>query len=75
MHELKTPVSAIRASVELLEDGGSLSDVDRRLVREIDGMRQQIEAQLAALRHAAQARETRYLGQTTIADILPALAG
>lgn len=72
-HELKTPVSAIRASIELLEDGGSLSEVDRRLVSEIDGARHQIEAQLAALRKAAQARETRYLGQSSLAEVLPAL--
>jgi signal transduction histidine kinase len=72
-HELKTPVSAIRASVEMLEDGGTLSAMDRRLVHEIDGARLQIEAQLAALRRAAQARETRYLGQSSLADIWPAL--
>ncbi|MGB8815525.1 MAG: HAMP domain-containing sensor histidine kinase [Paracoccaceae bacterium] len=73
-HELKTPVSAIRAAAELLEDGGGLSLDDRRLLREIDGARVQIEAQLAALRSAAQAREVRYLGQSRLADLIPALA-
>lgn len=72
-HELKTPVSAIRVAVELLEDGGSLSDDDRHLIGEIDEARQRIEAQLAALRQAAQARETRYLGQTSLATVMPAL--
>ena len=73
-HELKTPVSAIRAAAELLEDGGGLSVEDRRLLREIDGARAQIETQLTALRSAAQAREARYLGQSQLADLLPALA-
>lgn len=73
-HELKTPVSAIRAAAELLEDGGGLSVEDRRLLREIDGARAQIEAQLAALRRAAQAREARYLGQSRLTDVVPALA-
>lgn len=73
-HELKTPVSAIRAAAELLEDGGGLSVGDRRLLSEIDGARAQIEAQLTALRRAAQAREARYLGQSRLADLVPALA-
>jgi len=73
-HELKTPVAAIRAAAELLEDGGSLSPEDRRLLAEIDGARAQIEAQLAGLRRAAQAREARYLGQSRLTDLLPTLA-
>lgn len=73
-HELKTPVSAIRAAVELLEDGGALSEGDRRLVAEIDGARVQLEAQLAALRRAAQARETRYLGVARLSEVVPGLA-
>ncbi len=43
-HELKTPVSAIRAGVELLEDGGALGPDDTRLLTQIDGARMQIEA-------------------------------
>lgn len=73
-HELKTPVSAIRAAAELLEDGGGLSVEDRRLLREIDGARMQIETQLAALRSAAQAREARYLGQSRLGDLVSAMA-
>ncbi|MCB1388624.1 MAG: HAMP domain-containing histidine kinase [Rhodobacteraceae bacterium] len=73
-HELKTPVSAIRAAVELLEDGGGLRADDRALVAQIDGARAQIEAQLAALRRAAQAREVRYLGAARLGEVLPGLA-
>lgn len=65
-HELKTPVSVIRAAVELLQDGGTL---DATLLAQIDGARAQIEDQLAALRQAAQAREARHLGQVTLADL------
>lgn len=68
-HEIKTPLSAIRAAVELLEDGGALLPVDARLVTEIDGAAAQIAAQLAALRAVAQARETRYLGQVRLGDL------
>lgn len=69
-HELKTPVAAVRAAVELLQDG-NLAAGDRALVAEIDGARMQMEAQLAALRAAAQAREARYVGRCTLADMAP----
>ncbi len=72
-HELKTPVAAIRAATELLEDGGALGPEDARLLAQIDGARIQIEAQLAALRSAAQAREVRHLGKTQLSALLPAL--
>jgi two-component system, OmpR family, sensor kinase len=67
-HEIKTPVSAIRAAVELLEDGGGLSVADLRIVGQIAG-------QLQALREAAQAREVRYLGQTTLDEVVKGLTG
>lgn len=73
-HELKTPVAAIRAAAELLEDGGSLSPEDSLLLGEIDGARVQIETQLGAMRRAAQAREVRHLGQSRLADVRPGLA-
>ena len=73
-HELKTPVAAIRAGVELLEDGGQLSAEDARLLAQIAAAGRQIEAQLAALREVARARETRYLGHTTLAAELPQLS-
>lgn len=72
-HELKTPVAAIRAAAELLEDGGALTPEDARLLAEIDGARLQLEGQLAALRRVAQAREVRHLGQSRLADLMPAL--
>ncbi|MFV2054114.1 sensor histidine kinase [Aliiroseovarius sp. YM-037] len=73
-HEIKTPVSAIRAAVELLEDGQGLSDADRRLVTQIAGAGEQIEGQLDALRRAARAREVRHIGETKLADLRAALA-
>lgn len=73
-HELKTPVAAIRAAAELLQDGGELAPEDIRLLDNINGARMQIEAQLAALRRAAQAREARYLGQTRLDHLLPRLS-
>lgn len=74
-HEIKTPVSAIRAAVELLEDGGGLSQADRAILAQIDGAQVQIAMQLQALRDAAQAREARYLGQCTLAQVVPGLLG
>lgn len=68
-HELKTPVSAIRAASELLEDSKSLTDADRKLVDQIAGAGLQIDAQLDALRMAAAAREADYHGQTNLDDI------
>lgn len=73
-HELKTPVSVLRAAVELLEDGGARGAEDRDLLAQIDGAGRQIEGQLAALRRAAQAREARYLGTCSLDAILPDLA-
>lgn len=72
-HELRTPVTAIRAGVELLEDSPGLSPEERRLLAQIDSARQQLETQLSALRDTARARETRFQGETTLADVLPDL--
>ncbi len=68
-HELKTPVSAIRAAAELLEDGAGLSPEDTRLLAQIDGACAQLEGQLATLRRAAQARELRYDGMSRLNDL------
>lgn len=70
-HEIKTPIAAIRAAVELLEDGGKLCVEDRKIVQKIDGAQAQIQTQLDALRQAAQARETRYLGTSSLAELRP----
>jgi signal transduction histidine kinase len=72
-HEIKTPVAAIRAAVELLEDGGGLNREDLKILQEIDGARKQIQTQLDALRHAARTREARYLGTCTLADLRPVI--
>lgn len=74
-HELKTPVSAIRAAVELLSDDPELSADNRVLLEQINGARLQMEAQLEALREAAQAREVRYLGNCEISEVIAELQG
>ncbi|NPD15650.1 HAMP domain-containing histidine kinase [Xinfangfangia sp. D13-10-4-6] len=73
-HELKTPVAAIRAGVELLDDGAQLQGDDALLLAQIGAAGRQIEAQLAALREVARAREARYLGESTLSEIEAALA-
>ena len=72
-HELKTPVAAIRAGVELIEDGGTLAPEDQEVLLRIAGAGRQIEAQLAGLRDMARARETRYIGAAVLAGVLPDL--
>lgn len=54
-HELKTPVTAIRAAAELLSEG-QLSEVDRRLLGQITGATDQMQTQLEALRRVTAAR-------------------
>ena len=68
-HELKTPVTAITAATELLEDSEDLSAEDRRLVTQIRSAGAQIEGQLEALRHVMRAREASYRGTCTLADL------
>lgn len=72
-HEIRTPVSAIRAAAELMEDGGELSPQDQKLLDQITGAARQIDTQLGALRSAAMARETRYLGMCCLNDVVPEL--
>lgn len=72
VHELRTPVSAIRAATELLQDMDP-QEPEARLLAQIDGARMQMEARLQALRDIARAREARYLGTTTLEAVLPAL--
>lgn len=67
-HEMKTPLSAVRAAVELLEDA-KLSPQDRALVAAIAEAGAQMERQLAALRKAAAAREPEYRGITRLGDL------
>lgn len=72
-HEIRSPVSAIRAATELLADSRSLTPDDAALVAQIEGANAQIEAQLAALRDAVRAREARYFGQSSLDEVLPIL--
>jgi len=71
-HELKTPVTAIRAAAELLSDG-PLSAPDQRLVDQILGATTQMQTQLEALRRVIAAREPGDHGTTTLAALLPDL--
>ena len=67
-HEIKTPVSAIRAAAELIDDNKTLPAEDSQLLQQILGATQQIENQLSALRAIARAREMRHQGTTLLAD-------
>ncbi len=72
IHELKTPVTAIRAAGELLSDG-QLSASDRRLVAQILGATAQMQTQLEALHRVTAAREPGHHGTTTLAALMPDL--
>lgn len=71
-HEMKTPLAAIRAATELLEDGGSAGD-NTALFASIREAGAQMERQLQALRQAAAAREPGHHGQSCLKDVLPEL--
>ena len=71
-HELKTPVTAIRAAAELLADG-NLSAPDQRLVAQIAGATAQMQTQLEALRRVTAAREPGHHGMTRLSVLLPEL--
>ncbi|MEO8244280.1 MAG: ATP-binding protein [bacterium] len=71
-HDLKTPVTAIRAAGELLSDG-ALNAADQRLVSQILGATAQMQTQLEALRRVTAAREPGHHGATCLADLLPVL--
>lgn len=72
-HELKSPVTAILAAAELLQDR-DLGDQEARLVVQIAGAADQMNAELDALRRVVRAREADYRGTSTLDDIMPALA-
>ena len=67
-HELKTPVTALIAAAELLEDG-DLAPGDRALVAQIGSAARQMQAQLASLRAMAAAREPGHHGACRLADL------
>lgn len=68
-HELKTPVTAIRAAAELLSDG-DLSAPDQSLVAQIVGATAQMQTQLDALRRVTAAREPGHHGVTRLSALL-----
>ncbi|SLN26643.1 Sensor histidine kinase CssS [Falsiruegeria litorea R37] len=72
-HELKTPVSAVHAAAELLEDSPDLSSEDRQLVAQIQGANQQMQDQLNALHRIAAAREPAHHGTCQLQGIEPLL--
>lgn len=71
-HELKSPVTAIRAAAELLSDA-ALSAADQRLIDQIVGATAQMQTQLDALRRVTAAREPRHFGATSLSAVLPGL--
>lgn len=73
-HELRTPISTLRAATELLEDSAELSPADRHLVAQIRGAGQQLDRQMEALRQVAAARETDYRGRTRLPELIKGLA-
>jgi len=71
-HELKTPVTVVRAAAELLSDG-PLGPADQALVAQILGATRQMQTQLETLRRVTAARQPGHHGQTTLAALLPQL--
>ncbi|MDA7965165.1 HAMP domain-containing sensor histidine kinase [Ruegeria sp.] len=72
-HELKTPVTAIRAAGELLQDADTLGEADRALLRQILGASDQMQTQLTALNKVAAARVPEHHGSTQLAALVPDL--
>lgn len=72
LHEMKTPVTAILAASELLEDA-TLPPEDARILSQITAAARQLADHLAALRRVTEARESGFRGQARLSDILPAL--
>ncbi len=68
-HELKTPVTAIRAAGELLQDSEQLDSADRKLVSEILGATDQMQSQLRALNQVTAARRPEHHGSATLAEL------
>jgi len=72
-HELKTPVTAIRAAAELLQDSPDIGETDARLLHQIMGATGQMQAQLEALNQVTAARAPDHHGMCNLADLLPGL--
>ncbi len=72
-HELKTPVTAIRAATELLDDDPDLTEENRALLRQLAGASEQMHRQLEALRQVAAAREMTPGGDCRLGDLADGL--
>ncbi|MTI02364.1 sensor histidine kinase KdpD [Roseibium sp. RKSG952] len=68
-HELKTPVTAVRAAAELLQDAEGLDDQDRVVLNQIIGANDQMQTQLRALNQVAASRVPEHHGQTTLEEL------
>ena len=68
-HELKTPVTAIRAAGELLAEAETLSDQDHALLQQILGASDQMQTKLSALNTVAQARVPEHHGEASLNDL------
>lgn len=73
IHELKSPLTAIQGSAELLQETAQLSDEDRALLREIVHASRRMDAQLQLLRKVAAAREPSHRGETRLDDLVSGL--
>ncbi|WP_171173126.1 HAMP domain-containing sensor histidine kinase [Ruegeria sp. HKCCD8929] len=72
-HELKTPVTSIRAAGELLQDAPGLGAQDAALVRQMLGAVDQMQAHLQALHRVTAARAPEHHGQVRLDDLADAL--
>ncbi|NNE86969.1 MAG: HAMP domain-containing histidine kinase [Silicimonas sp.] len=72
-HELKTPLTAIRGSAELLSSDESLSDESRHLVEAIAGAEKRAIKLLGAAREIAAARMPEHRGTTSLSACLTQL--
>ncbi len=68
-HELKTPVTAVHAATELLQDSNNLTEQDHVLLQQISGANAQMQTQLSALRRVAAARVPEHHGTSVLHDL------
>ncbi|MFA3916273.1 sensor histidine kinase [Ruegeria hyattellae] len=68
-HELKTPVTAIRAAGELLSDSPKLEADDKALAEQILGATDQMQSHLEALRRVTAARVPEHHGTVRLDDL------
>lgn len=69
-HELKSPLTTIKGAAEILATTPAGEAADPRLVDGIADAATQMEAQLAALRRLAAAREPTFRGHTTVLAVM-----